>query len=88
MMSKKATEQELIAKVEEAFAAFDAADAKADAAFRRYFAKLHRGERTNAAQASRLANETNYLSTDVHVALGELFSAYPDTTYEIREGWA
>lgn len=45
--------------------AYETAQRKADESFTRYFAKLHRGEATNAAQASRLANLANYASADL-----------------------
>ena len=44
-----------------------------DAAFARYFARLHAGLRTNGAATSRLANLANYASTDVYSAQGALY---------------
>ncbi len=54
--------------------AYDVMADKADAAFLRYFEKLQNGERTNAAQATRLANETSYLSADLSHAEGKLWA--------------
>lgn len=51
-----------------------AAEEKAEAAFARWFAKASRGEPTNAAQASRLADAANYLSADLASAEHALYS--------------
>lgn len=63
-----------------AWAEWRAAQDKADAAFVRYFTRLQAGERTNAAQATRLQNAANYLSADLAVAAGALYRAGIDPT--------
>ncbi len=54
-------------------AAYVAASDKADAAFRRFFTKLQAGERTNAAQATRLEYAASYLSADLSSAQSALY---------------
>lgn len=46
---------------------------RADQAFARYFTKLQAGVATNGAAASRLANEANYASADLHAAENVLY---------------
>lgn len=65
---------EAIANYRTVRTAHDAAHVKADAAFKRYFSKLQRGERTNGAATARLENEANYLAADLSVAQGKLFA--------------
>lgn len=68
-----------------AWAAFCEAGDKADAAFLRWFTKRQAGERTNGAQASRLANETSYRSADLSIAAGRLYRLDIDPTTVIPE---
>lgn len=67
---------ELVAAVDsyrDARAAYDAAGDAADLAFNRWFRKVQAGEPTNAAGATRLANQASYRSADLAVAQGRLF---------------
>lgn len=60
---------------------------RADAAFARYFAKLQNGEPTNAAQATRLSDLTNYASADVSGAAAPLWAAGIDpATIDAADG--
>jgi hypothetical protein len=52
---------------------FLAAEAKADAAFLRWFEKRQAGVPTNGAQANRLAADANYLSADLASAVDALY---------------
>jgi hypothetical protein len=54
--------------------AYLATQAKADAAFNRYFEKLNAGEPTNGAQATRLSDAANYLSADLSSAAISLWN--------------
>lgn len=55
-------------------AAYLEACKREDEAFNRWFVKRQRGERTNAAAASRLANLANYASADLASAQGALYA--------------
>lgn len=50
------------------------ATTRADLAFMRWFEKAQRGARTNAAAATRLANQASYASADLHAAEGKLYA--------------
>lgn len=60
--------------------AYLAAGDRADAAFRRYFAKIRAGEPTNGAAVARLENIASYLSADLFNAQAALFAADVDPT--------
>lgn len=65
--------------------AYSAARKREDAAFHRYFNRLVRGDRTNGAAASRLANESNYLSAALYTAAGKLWKLDIDPTTIVPE---
>lgn len=64
-----------LARLAEVYAPYDAAQAKADAAWDRWFEKRMAGEPTNGAAAMRLANYANFLSADCYHAAGQAYSA-------------
>ncbi len=59
----------------------DAVDAE-DAAFKRWIEKVQRGERTSAAAASRLANQTSQRSADLASAEIALYQAAQEEGYD------
>lgn len=75
----------LINEFKAAWAAYRTAQDKADAAFARWFTKRQSGQPTNAAQATRLANEANYLSADLASAAGRLYAVEIDPTEIVPE---
>lgn len=74
-----------IAEFKAAWAAFRAAEDKAEAAFLRWFNKRQAGQPTNAAQAQRLSNEASYLSADLAGAAGKLYLLDIDPTTIVPE---
>lgn len=68
-----------------AWAAYRAAQDKADEAFARWFSKRQSGEPTNGAQASRLQNEASYLSADLAGAALKLYALDIDPTEIVPE---
>jgi hypothetical protein len=83
-MTQTTVEHPDVTAFREANAKFLEAARKADAAFDRWFAKAQRGEPTNAAAATRLANLANYASADRAAAYYRAERALnPDRTTDI-----